>query len=307
MGDSNSRAEGALCSSPPFRPSLRLMTLTVAWLRNRSDVRELVMASDSRLSAGPERWDTSPKVLTFARTDMAMSFTGTTEFTYPAMLQLNRALETHPAMVERRFDVTQVAALFEDILNQMVAMASTTIGESLDDTLVHTRYLLGGFSWKIGEFRIWEFAWDRGEALYRKNRRRFSGARSNRHTVWFLGDGALAARTRLQSLLSDGFTRPPTKGLDMEPLQVLEEAISDVTLPSVGGAPQVVKLYRHLNVEPFSVIWPRNGGQPTFAGRPLLEYEKAFAPPLSLESPDRHYRYLAGEIATGDDPEAIGE
>lgn len=273
------------------------MTLTVAWVRNRSDVRELVMASDSRLSAGPERWDTSPKVLTFARTDMAVSFTGTTEFTYPAMLQLNRALETHPAMVERRFDVTQVGPLFEDILNQMVGLASSDIQESLAHSLESTRFLLGGFSWKMGEFRIWELAWDQFEGKYRKNRRRYVGNPANQHSVCFLGDGAHAAETRLKSLLSEEFTRPPQKGLDMEPLQVLEEFIMDASRPTIGGAPQVVKIYRHLNVEPFSVIWPREDGEPTFAGRPLLEYEKAFAPPLSLSSPERHYRHLSGAAA----------
>lgn len=142
----------ASCGCSRHAPSLILrdivliMTLLVAWIRNRSDVRELVMASDSRLSAGPERWDTSPKILTFARSDMAMGFTGTTEFAYPAMLQLNRALETHPGMVDRLFDVTQVCPLFEDILNQMISLASSSVQESLDYSIAHTKFVLGRVS-----------------------------------------------------------------------------------------------------------------------------------------------------------------
>lgn len=273
------------------------MTLLTAWLRNRSDVRELVMASDSRLSAGPERWDTSPKVLTFARTDMAMGFTGTTELAYPAMLQLDRALETHPGMIERRFDVTQVCSLFEDILNQMVSLASSAIQESLDQSLTDTTFLLGGFSWKMGEFRIWEFAWDRSQRKYRKNRRRLVGARKNEHTFVFLGNGAKAAKKRLLSVLTDDYSRPATRGLDMEPLAVLAEAIADASLTHVGGAPQVIKVYRHMNAEPFSVLWPRTNPRPTFAGRPLLSYEKPFAPPLSLETPELNYKHLKGARA----------
>lgn len=268
------------------------MTLLVAWIRNRSDVRELVMASDSRLSAGPERWDTSPKILTFARSDMAMGFTGTTEFAYPAMLQLNRALETHPGMVERLFDVTQVCPLFEDILNQMINLASSSVQESLDYSIAHTKFVLGGFSWKMGEFRIYEFAWDRATKRYSKQRRRFVGARRNEHTVVFVGNGARPAKRQLKSTLTEGFTSAATKGLDMEPLQVLEDAIADPSLHDVGGAPQVVKVYRHLNAEPIPVIWPRASGQVTVAGRPTLQYEKPSAPPLSLDAPQLRYKHL---------------
>ena len=270
------------------------MTLGAAWIRNVGNVRELIVASDSRLSGGsPERWDACPKILTLARTDAVVSFAGVTELAYPAMLQMNRAIETHPAMVERRFDVTQVATLFEDVLNQMIGLVKTESPDSLLDSLRRTTFLLSGYSWKLSEFRIWHYRWSDSESRYKKNRCRTVGPASANQTFVFIGDAAKRARNKLISQLTQDFTRSRGAGLNMEPLNILEHFINDPADDDVGGAPQVVKVYRHMNVEPFAVIWPNSSaGVPTFAGRPLLDYEKPFAPPFDLNTPEVNYRHL---------------
>src|SRR5207249_4591801 len=97
-----------------------------------------------------------------------------------------------------------------------------------------------------------------------------------------VGDEAAvdAANHRLRTLLYDGRAKTYSTGLDMEPLEVLRDIIRDQQFTSVGG-PQVAKVYQHLNVEFFGVLWD---GQATVAGRSLLSYERAWIPALD---PDR--------------------
>lgn len=61
----------------------------------------------------------------------------------------------------------------------------------------------------------------------------------------------------------------------MEPLEVLIEFIRDKGRRTIGGAPQIVKIYRHLNTMPLNVYWPNlSAGQISFMGRSLLPYER---------------------------------
>lgn len=42
----------------------------------------------------------------------------------------------------------------------------------------------------------------------------------------------------------------------------------------IGGPPQVLKIYQHMNVRPYAVYWPnRDSMRISFLGRPLLDYE----------------------------------
>ena len=60
----------------------------------------------------------------------------------------------------------------------------------------------------------------------------------------------------------------------MEPLEVLRDMLRDGGHPHIGGAPQLVKIYRHLNCLPIAVAWPdKNSGKVTELGRPYLDYE----------------------------------
>ena len=45
--------------------------------------------------------------------------------------------------------------------------------------------------------------------------------------------------------------------------------------PNIGGAPQMLKVYRHINTVPFAVKWNINGNERiTLFGRPLQTPEK---------------------------------
>ena len=60
------------------------MTLGIAWVRVVKGTRELLVASDSRLSGG-QHWDANAKIMLLPRTDAVISFAGATADAYPLM------------------------------------------------------------------------------------------------------------------------------------------------------------------------------------------------------------------------------
>ncbi len=268
------------------------MTLGVAWIRHVNDVRELVVASDSRLSGGtPERWDSCPKALTLPRTDAVMSFAGVTELAYPVMLQVMRAIETTPAQLERRYDISDLSSVVEDIINQMIILVKTDSQDSLHDTLRRTEFLLAGYSWRLQSFKIWHYGWRRKDGRYIKSRCRKLPHFGKNQVFKFIGEPSWDGKQRLDALLRDRGVLGGQHGLDMEPLEVLTDIIKSKTYDDVGGAPQVIKVYRHLNSEAFATLWKVGTKTvPMYAGRPLLEFEQTFAPPLDPLKPTTHAR-----------------
>lgn len=260
------------------------MTLGVAWIRNRSDVEELVVASDSLLSAGPETWSACPKILALPRTDAVLSFAGVTELAYPAMLQVSRAIESHPALIERRYDLSYIASLTEDVICQIDSLARSEVSDSLMASRRSTEFLLAGYSWRFARFRIWRYAWNGPTLRFSKRQCRVESATEGR-TYRFIGTekARVEARRSLGELLAE---RQNPRGLDMEPFEVLTNIIESGRYRDIGGAPQVVKVYRHLNTQVFGALWPPEGDQtPTFAGRPLLSYEKVALPLIDPAEP----------------------
>jgi hypothetical protein len=70
----------------------------------------------------------------------------------------------------------------------------------------------------------------------------------------------------------------PTRTLDTEPWEVLLAILRTGEHPTVGGPPQLAKVYRSMNSTVFSVLWPDAAGAPTLLGRKLLPDETTEAP-----------------------------
>jgi hypothetical protein len=141
-------------------------------------------------------------------------------------------------------------------------------------------FVLAGYSWKFDRWRIWTLYFDGGIERFTF---RPAGSWPGGHDRKFLaviGDSVPAARSRLTEILR-AKKRLTSGGFDWEPLQVLSSMITDGRFPSIGGSPQVVKVYKSLRVVPFAVPWPDVDGSPwvSFMGRPLLDYEVADAVP----------------------------
>jgi hypothetical protein len=141
-----------------------------------------------------------------------------------------------------------------------------------------------GRSWRANDFKIWRIYFNASEDRFVHHPvSPWLGVGTSR-VVRFAGDIGRLAHERLVALLrvrgkaADG-------PLDMEPFEVIRDLLRDGDLPSIGGAPQLVKVYRHLNTQMFGVSWPRSGGPICVAGRPLLEYEHAEVPVVDPDNP----------------------
>ncbi len=262
------------------------MTLGIVWERIVKKTTELVVASDSRLSGGRE-WDCNPKIVLLPRSDAVISFAGATHDAYPLMLQAVNAITMYSPASNRVMDISDLKGhLVRVFTDTQSFIKNLPFGQTQADP-PEAVFLLSGYSWKQGKFRIWELHFD---ANIQKFTFRPIGAwrgqtAGSRKVVKFVGDEAVVteAKKRLAALLTSR-RKIDSGSLDMEPFEVLRDLIREANYPTVGGPPQFVKIYRHFNVVPFGVYWPdRKNGKTCVLGRPLLEYEKN---PWSTIDPD---------------------
>lgn len=247
------------------------MTLALAWTRKAGSVEELVVASDSRLRFG-QSWDCCPKILSLPRSDSLICFAGDTMYTYPLMLQMAAAIEHYPRSKSRATDLTRMKGHTLRVFNEMLDdIHDLPVGEDLDPPDAH--FILGGYSWEYGKFHIWYLHYDThiGRFTFRPASQ-WRGVRGSKK-IMAAGDHLQEFKTRLIALLRER-RKLTVGGFDMEPFEVLRDMIRDEEYDSIGGPPQIMKVYQHLNTQPLAVYWPnREVGKITLLGRPLLSYE----------------------------------
>lgn len=252
------------------------MTLGIAWVRTLGRTDELVVASDSRLSGG-QYWDSNPKIMLLPRSDCVMSFAGSTNDAYPLMLQAYNAISMYPRGANRVLDVMHLKGHLVRVLNYSRQFISNLPAGETEPTPPEVGFMFCGYSWREKRFRIWQLHYDGniGQFTFRAVMPWRAQAGKLAREIGFVGDGPAVAKAR--SMLVD-LLRAQGKldngGLNMEPFEVLRDIIRSAEFPSVGGPPQVVKIYQHMNALPFGVYWPtKNEGQVTVLGRPLMPYE----------------------------------
>lgn len=276
------------------------MTLTAAWIRKVGNVEELVIASDSRLRGG-EAWDCCPKILTLPREDCAIAFAGETWWAYPLMLQMANAIELYPGSMDRRIDIADVKGHALRVFEQMLdAVHDLPYGQDRPNRPLGTEFLFGGYSWRHGGFRIWKLHFDTeiDRYTFRPAKPWRGQAEGTSKIVAFAGDAASAAKERLDDLLKER-DKTSAGSFDMEPFEVLRDLIRDGSHPTVGGPPQVVKVYRFAKTQPFGVRWPDSQGRITMFGRSALDYEDFAAPVIDPDDPDAFGRSRHDRDAVG--------
>ncbi len=262
------------------------MTLGIAWIRLSGNIRELAVISDSRLSGG-QYWDANPKIMLLPRTDCVISFAGDTNDAYPLMLQAYNAIHMFAAAATRGMDLADLKGHLIRVFNRSRAFISHLPVRQRIPSPSGAIFLLSGYSWRSKTFKIWKLFFDPGIGRFTfRPARHWAGAGQEGKLITFVGDEAaivdakrrLVERLRQKAKLRDGT-------LDMEPFEVLRDVIRSGRHASVGGAPQVVKIYEHMNAIPFGVAWPDHpSGTVTLLGRPLLDYERS---PSRIIDPDQ--------------------
>lgn len=249
----------------------------------------MVFASDSRLRGG-EAWDCCPKILILPRSDCAIAFAGQTWWAYPLMLQMAKAIELYPGSMQRRTEIKDVRRHSLQVFKQMLGLISDLPVGAAQPERPDTEFLFGGYSWRDASFRLWRLHFDPHLDRYTfAPTKIWLGQGEDQKMVAFAGDVAPEAAERLRGLLRER-GKQASGGLDMEPFEVLRDMIRSQDFPTVGGAPQVAKIYRFMRTQDFGVHWPDRTGQVHVAGRPALPYEVFDAPVIDPDVPHKHFR-----------------
>jgi hypothetical protein len=163
------------------------------------------------------------------------------------------------------------------------------------EALPEANFLFGGYSWVKKKFQIWSISYRHGDKhfvadparwlTYSKDRSRIilrkkknSDGHENFGKIAFAGDQApLAERLLLEKLnarIASGSAG--LKPLDMEPFEVIRDMLRDPNhSETIGGAPQVVKVYQYMRTAPLGVYWPSKAdGAVHLLGRACLPYER---------------------------------
>lgn len=251
------------------------MTLSIAWVRQIKDCEELWIASDSRL-AGGMRWDECPKIILLPRSDAAIAFAGDTSYAYPLMLQLSYAIASHTRSSDGAMDIHDLKGhllhLFRSLKTGVTALPTGDLGPDV-------QFLFCGYSWIQKTFALWRIHYN----TVRKDFDAYSAGDffHGLRKIAFAGDWADYAKKRLITLLraryGDNCERLTPRAFGMEPFEVLRDTFREKSgdmACSIGGPPQVVKIYQHMNARPLAVKWTV-GDMPriTVLGRALLDYE----------------------------------
>lgn len=246
------------------------MTVAVGWIRKMEKTEELIIAADSRLCGG-YRWDSCPKILTLPRNDVAIAFAGETGYAYPLMMQAYFASkETHQAM-DRAIDIVKFNGF---LLSQINAMQAEVYSKADKDDINENEFIVGGYSWMEQEFRLWRYRYS--NHLHKFEKQEFEYSFQNRFgKIIFAGDAKKLLEKELVGILHNkygiDYSAYDGKGFDMEPFEALVSILRKTTPEAtIGGPPQLVKIYRHMNCKPLGVYWPKKELENILKNRTLL-------------------------------------
>ncbi|MGX6395994.1 hypothetical protein [Rothia kristinae] len=256
------------------------MTLIALWVRRNATLSELVAVSDSRLSGG-ESWDRCPKLMPLPRPATAIAMSGDATTAYAFLLQAMNACLLLDGNEAGRTDIRYLARKLRDAYAESrSAITDLPPFQERPDVPV-LDVVLFGWSWRRLRFEAYSYSYDSRGVLSMHPVSDLDEAKP--YGVYFAGDGRDGARARLHELLAERGASRPLRGqpdsaeqaknanLDWEPLEVMQDLIADSGARTVGGVPQLLKIYQYGLSETF--VWRTDTGD-YFGGRKVEHGER---------------------------------
>lgn len=260
------------------------MSLCIAWVRKDKDMEELCMIADSCFSGG-QRFLAAPKIFPLSRNDCAIACAGTTVYSFPVVEHIMKSVELNQKFRDRACDVTDFRHTILAIANKCLfeEQEAQYIKDGPDFTMIYA-----GYSWREQKFCLYEIHYDK------RNRKMVFRTPTTIKKVPFavIGDFVPEVRRKIfQKLDADGVQ---DRGfVDLQPLDVLMEYINDESgeKRSIGGYPQMVKIYPFMRVLPIGFRQDKEGKKIiTYSGRPLMDFEVFPYPIYDLE--EKKFMYM---------------
>lgn len=275
--------EGDSGAEPDRTLILILVTLCIAWIRKVKQAYELCLAADSCLSGG-DRFYAAPKIFTLKRGDCAFACAGSTDYFYPIAEHVVRAVELNQPILDRAIDFLDLKHFILDIINKSLFEIKEVCGyDKNNDNGPDFSVLLCGYSWKKKDFYIFCIEFDSHlRKMVAKKVKTTCG-----QFLGVIGDREYISKVRysiFKELNGDKF-------MNMEPLKVLCEYLDNSSITTIGGYPQMVKIYPFMKTLPFGFIHEKASGDKfiTYMGRPMLEYETFPYPMYELKTGETKY------------------
>lgn len=264
------------------------MTLCIGWIRKTKTSEEIILASDSCFSGG-HRFIAAPKLFSFKRGDFAIACAGSTTYSFSIMEHIRQAMDCNEPIRHRAYDLEEIIHHIVNITNETLCHEKETLGDfEMDFSMI-----LGGYSWKRKRpvLRIIEYS-PQMFKYYAHNVQTIK-----KTPVAVIGDKEVIAQARhaiFTQLDLDGVKDGDS--FDMQPLSVLLDYIRNPKYTTIGGSPQLLKVYPFLRTLP----WGFTSGDKEiyFYGRKLLSYETFPYPIYNINTGeisymkkiDEHYR-----------------
>lgn len=255
------------------------MTLAVAWIRRIADCEELVVSADSRLGGDGRRIDGCAKIIALPRSDCFLCCAGDTGITYPLAHRVASAIQNYTRSADRALDIKALRAHILKLLTSSLQDIHSDI-DGWDEPDRYTQLLFGGYSWVEKRFLIWRLSYNKMMKTFRHQPTpNWCGGKAH---VLFAGDWQHEGKRRLISLMRSRYgVTPQTDAefyFDWEPFEVLRDCLREVAGnfdQTIGGAPQILKVYQHLNSRQIGVFWPDRRADAIYVqGRRMLDYER---------------------------------
>ena len=225
------------------------MTLVVAWTRKIHTGRELWMLSDSRLSGG-RIWDYGPKIFGVGRSDAIIAFAGDTSWTYPLIAQISSYVESFVNLRDRVVDVADLCDQILQMLNDSLSFVTDTAHPSM--AVPECSFVFAGYSARRKDFFVRRIEFQPKINKFVPTHPKSYGG----ELVAYVGDEepVKAIVRRMSDILK--LSKVRRRKLDMVPAEAFFEVLSSENFRDIGGAPQVAKVYEHMNIRHFGVYWP---------------------------------------------------
>lgn len=252
------------------------MTLCIAWVRKKGNTEEICVIADSCFTGG-QRFLAAPKIFPLDRGDCVIACAGDTMYSFPVIEHIRQAIPLHQGLRERAIDLTDLLHSIKDITNKVLFQETEKQHEGPNFSMI-----IAGYSWKLKKPIIRELRYHRSE-----RRMVLHTPKTIKRTPFaVIGDEVNIARHDIfLKLEADGIT--DNGKVDMQPLDTLLDFIKDDSIRSIGGVPQMAKVYPCLNILPFGFL--DENKQLFHFGRPLMEYETYPYPIIDLTTHEQTY------------------
>lgn len=253
------------------------MTVAAAWIRKVNQCEELILVSDSRLCGG-HRWDECPKIFTLPRGDCAICFAGCTDYAYPIMIQLYFMTQELIRINTRSMDIVELNGYILKHVNHLWQ----SVYDKVDvNDISENEFIFCGYSWVSKTFKIWRYIYSKSDGCFRQC------PSNNSHMGCFgkiavVGDMKRDFVRKLNGILFQRYGIAcrdySGNGFNMEPFETMKSMLQESDGSStIGGAPQMVKIYQHMNCRPIGIYWPEKTSNAfenrTLIGRKMFTFE----------------------------------